>query len=81
MSVITIAITDDEVLFRKGLSVLIDDYEDIEVSFLAENGQHLLDQLRTTERLPDALLLDLQMPVLNGVETTKLLQKEFPEIK
>ena len=81
METIHVAITDDESLFRKGLVMLIEDEEDIEVVFEAENGQALLDQLQNADRLPDVILLDLQMPVLNGVETTKRLQKEFPDIK
>lgn len=81
MSSIPIAITDDEALFREGLKMIIEDDEAISVLFDAPNGQALLDQLKTAPVLPKAILLDLQMPVLNGVETTKRLQKEYPEIK
>jgi len=81
MSFIPIAITDDESLFRNGLKMLLEDDEDISVLFDAENGQDLLDQLKTASPLPQAILLDLQMPVLNGVETTKRLQKEYPDIR
>ena len=61
--------------------MLLEDDEDISVLFDAENGQDLLDQLKTANPLPQAILLDLQMPVLNGVETTKRLQKEYPDIR
>lgn len=81
MNTLQIAITDDEALFRKGLAMIIDDFEQASVCLQAEDGQHLLDQLRSAEILPDILLLDLQMPKLNGIETTKVLQKEFPSIK
>jgi len=80
-----IAITDDEALFRAGLKMIVEDIEDMSVLFEAENGQVLLDKLldRKTNGLPlpDLLLLDLQMPVLNGIETAKQLQEKYPDIK
>ncbi|MEL6637831.1 MAG: response regulator transcription factor [Bacteroidota bacterium] len=79
-SSIHLGIVDDELLFRKGLRALISEREEIEVILEAGNGQELLDQLREGP-IPDVLLLDLNMPVLSGVETTKALQKSHPEIR
>lgn len=76
-----IAITDDEVLFRKGIAMILNDNDDMEIIIEASNGQELLDQLNTANSLPDVLLLDLNMPVLNGIETAKILQKNFASIK
>ncbi|MFK8103089.1 MAG: response regulator [Saprospiraceae bacterium] len=81
MNALKIAITDDEALFRRGLVMIVDDFEQMSVCLQAEDGQHLIDQLRAGTILPDILLLDLQMPNLNGIETTKVLQAEFPNIK
>ncbi|MEL6943157.1 MAG: response regulator transcription factor [Bacteroidota bacterium] len=82
---IQIGIIDDEQLFRIGLRHIIEDIENVEVAIEAENGQVLLEQLKERQQqgqsLPDLLLLDLQMPVLNGVETAKRLQKKYPNIK
>lgn len=80
MTPINIAITDDATLFRKGLRLLLEDYDDIKVVLEANNGQDLLDKLTSTT-LPDVLLLDLQMPILNGVDTAKILKERYPEIK
>lgn len=77
---IQIAITDDATLFRKGLNLLLEDYDDIEVIMEAENGQVLLDKL-ATEKHPDIVILDLQMPVLDGVATAKILKEKHPDIR
>jgi len=52
-----------------------------ELQFEADNGTALLEQLRAVDALPDILLLDLNMPDLNGVETAKVIQQEFPNLK
>ena len=77
---IKIAIADDEVLFRKGICLLLQDYDFIEILFEAENGVELLDQLKTSNEFPDIILLDLNMPELNGVEVTKVLRKDYQDI-
>ncbi len=78
---IQLAITDDEVLFRKGIGMLVGDFEGIELMLEAGNGQELLDQLAASELQPDVLLLDLKMEVMDGVETAKQLGKLYPEIR
>ena len=81
----TLGIIDDELLFRKGLTKLIEEMEGLEVVLEAGNGQELLQQLSERQRneqpLPELLLLDLQMPIMNGVEAAKVLQTEYPDIK
>ena len=78
---IRIAIPDDEELFRKGMKFLLEKTDGFEVLIEAENGQELIDLLKTSEKIPSIILMDLKMPVLNGVETTKIIHKQFPNIK
>jgi DNA-binding NarL/FixJ family response regulator len=78
---VKIMLADDELLFRKGISFLIQREPDFEVIFEASNGQELVDFLSQTNELPDIILMDLKMPELNGVETTKVIHEKYPDIK
>lgn len=75
-----IAIADDEALFRKGVIMLFQDFG-ASLAFEVSNGQELLDQLAKVETLPDVLLLDLNMPEIDGVTAAKSIQKDYPELK
>lgn len=77
---IQIAIADDEGLFRRGIRLILESYPDINVLFEAENGEELLKKIRTSADLPDVLLLDLKMPVMNGIEAAEIIRREFPSI-
>jgi len=76
-----LALCDDQQLFRKGLRQLIEDV-DLKTSIMweAENGEDALHYIRLG-LLPDLLILDAQMPIMNGAETAAILKKEFPEVK
>ena len=78
---ITIAIADDEALFRKGMKLILNSYEDLDVNLEAENGTDLIQQLEALSSLPDILLLDLKMPEMNGVDAAKILRDKFSELK
>ncbi|WP_047550026.1 response regulator transcription factor [Psychroserpens sp. Hel_I_66] len=78
---ITLAIADDELLFRQGLMSILSKENNLEILFDAEDGNDLMTKLRAAEQLPELVITDLKMPGLNGVETTKLIRKEFPDIK
>lgn len=79
--VMRIALADDEALFRRGIALILEEMEDTEIIFEADNGQSMLDQLARAPVQPDVLLLDLNMPVLNGVDAAKALREQYPELR
>lgn len=74
-----IAITDDHTLFRKSLSLLVGSFENMQVVVEASNGKELLEKLESTA--VDILLLDLQMPEMDGFETSLKINERYPDIK
>lgn len=78
---IKIILVDDEILFRKGISFLLEREKNMEIIFEASNGDELISFLHSNNNHPDIIMMDLKMPVINGVEATKIIRKDFPEIK
>ena len=79
MSKIKIAIADDYKIFREGLKVGLSADDSLEVMLEADNGEDLLKALETAT--PDIILMDLKMPIMDGMEATKEVRKKFPSIK
>lgn len=78
---IHVAIAEDQRLFRECLVSLLNGFERIKVNVEASNGVELLEHLQQSSPTPDVVLLDLTMPQMNGLDTTRHLKKLFPEIK
>lgn len=76
---IRIIIADDHRLFREGLVNLLSESKDIEIVAQAENGKEAI--LKAKELNPDIVIMDIGMPIMNGVEATGKLLKEIPGIK
>ncbi len=74
-----IIIADDHPVLVDGLKRVLEEIEDVEVAEPVNNGRQLLVRLRETSM--DMVLLDLHMPQLDGLETLRILQKEFPRLK
>lgn len=74
-----IGIVDDHKLFRKSLALLISTFEGVQVVIEAQNGREFIDALQ--ENPIDLVLLDIQMPEMDGYETCKVLHRLYPDIK
>ena len=78
---LNIAIADDHVLFRKGLVSLLGDFEFVGQVSEASDGLELLELLKMASPMPDVVLLDLRMPVMDGVEATDRIRELYPDLK
>ncbi len=74
-----VLIVDDHKMFRDGLKMLINRQKDMVVVGEAENGQEAI--ARTRELLPDVILMDVRMPVMDGVEAARRILAEMPGMK
>ena len=76
---ISVIIADDHVLYRAGVKTALSSKKDIKVIAEADNGSHLLVLLKNIQ--PDVILLDIQMPIMDGIATLPEIKKLYPQIK
>lgn len=77
---INIAIVDDNQHILKLISKILSNSEDVIILYTAQSGKEIIDKLENGE-LPEIILMDVNMPELNGIETTHLIKQKFPAIK
>ena len=76
---IRVLIVDDQKMIREGLKALIKGEQDIKIIGIAENGEHAIKQAEALK--PDIVLMDMEMPGMDGMEATKIICQKFPDIK
>ncbi|MBO7497299.1 MAG: response regulator transcription factor [Salinivirgaceae bacterium] len=80
MDTIRIALVDDHALFRNGLKLLLDNTNNLKVVTEAANGKEFVDRL-TPDNAPDVVLMDISMPMMNGIEATREAIRIAPQMK
>ena len=76
---IQLAIADDYKIYREGLKKCIANDTSLEVIFEADNGEDLIAGFE--KQLPDVVIMDLKMPIMDGMEATQIIRKKFPSVK
>ena len=76
---IRVLIADDHQVLIEGLQLLLSDHDEISVTQIAKNGKEVMDIL--SKHQVDVILLDINMPIMNGLDTCKLVKKKYPDTK
>jgi DNA-binding NarL/FixJ family response regulator len=79
MPKIKIALADDHSIFRKGIIMVLDRYVDIKIMWEAEDGNTLLTKIEKQQ--PDVLLMDINMPNIDGSEALLIIKEKYPNVK
>lgn len=79
MKKIKIAIADDYKIFREGLKVSLGQDDNLQVLTEADNGEDLLKAIESKQ--PDVIIMDLKMPIMDGMEATQVVRKKYPAVK
>ncbi len=79
MNIIKLVIADDHEIFRKGLRIVLNEIDEVKVIGEAQNGHECLEILKNQEA--DLILMDIRMPVMDGIEATKKILEKYPRVK
>lgn len=77
--IIKVALADDHILLRDALASLINTFENCKVIFTASNGKDVINHIELNQ-IPDVIILDLNMPLMDGYETVSWLSKNYPKM-
>src|SRR5690242_9620881 len=77
---IKVALVDDHVLLRDALASLIENFENCHVIYQVSNGKEMIEAIDTREEKPDVVIMDLNMPEMDGYQTAKWLHRNHPGI-
>ncbi len=81
MNPINIIIVDDHLLFSQALNGLVSNFDEFNVLKVLNNGKEVIDYISNNNQQPEIILMDIQMPIINGIEATNWLKNNAPDIK
>lgn len=81
MKTYSVVIVEDHKLLSQAIAGLVNSFEEFKVSYLCYNGKELLTKFKIPENRPDIVLIDVNMPILNGIETTRIITQEYPNVR
>ncbi|SFD04985.1 response regulator transcription factor [Algibacter pectinivorans] len=76
-----VAVVDDFQLLAQAMSTLVNSFKNFQVCYSCNNGKEIIEKLDASLKLPDIILMDVNMPILNGIQATKYIKDKYPNIK
>lgn len=76
----SVVVVDDHNLLSQAIGGLVESFEQFEVLYTCKNGQELLEKFKNPKNIPDIVLMDVNMPILNGIETTAIVYEKYPQV-
>ncbi|WP_452222196.1 response regulator [Lacinutrix salivirga] len=77
----SVVVVDDHILLSQAISELVNNFDAFETKYTCKNGKELLTKLKDPKNITDIILMDVNMPILNGIETTKQVSENYKNIK
>ena len=77
----SVVIVDDHTLLSQAIAAMVNTFEKFKVLYTCKNGQELIDQFSSSPKfVPDVVLMDINMPIMNGIETTEWITKNHQDV-
>ncbi|MDT0556549.1 response regulator transcription factor [Patiriisocius hiemis] len=77
----TVVVVDDHNLLSQAIGNLVEGFDDFTLLYTCKNGEELLTKFKNPKNIPQIVLMDVNMPILNGIETTEIIKEKFPDVK
>ncbi len=79
MKTYTVVVVDDHTLLSQAIATMVNTFTNFNVLYTCKNGQELIAKFSDTKTIPDVVLMDINMPIMNGIETTAWISKHHPK--
>jgi DNA-binding NarL/FixJ family response regulator len=76
----SVVVVDDHTLLSQAIGAMVNTFKKFTVLYTCKNGQELIEKFSLPEYIPDVVLMDINMPILNGIETTEWIRENYPEV-
>lgn len=81
MTQFSVVVVDDHTLLSQAIQTMVNTFENFKVLYTCKNGQEVINQfLASPENIPNVVLMDINMPIMNGIETTEWITKNYSEV-